>query len=203
MKNKIGSEFIFLLITMYFLASCVPNSAVPVERPTLTPDPKQLEVEIYELVISELYPEGKVFFVFDETESYGSSLIDELEGVSVETRDDFDSKNKYPDPINPSLKSDSKFIFTSLGALQRQYEIDDPQIIYELDFVTIREDYPDVAGILEFSRVGFDSTFDQALVDITYADIYSGSRMDFTVVLLSRTDDSWQIIDIYDVYEEG
>jgi hypothetical protein len=68
-----------ILFAGVLLTGCASGSAVPVEQPTPTPESsRQLEVEIYRLVVSELYPEGEKFFVFDETDSYISSSLDEL-----------------------------------------------------------------------------------------------------------------------------
>jgi len=204
MKMNKRQHTIILVGVMFLFSACTSQSITSnVIETTQTSDITHIEEEVYEQVLSELYPEGKSFFVFEST--YKGASLDKgtFKELSQDTLVDYETKNLETVTLSPSLELGRPIIITNLAKLKSKYRIDDPQINMELDFSAIHRDYPDIAGIVEFSRIGFQPNLEQALVEIAYTDLMDNACTEYTTVLLSRSKNSWVIIAKIHAYECG
>lgn len=170
----------------------------------------QTEYDIYSIAIKELYINDRTsmivikdytrfpYYLFQDKETY-DNLIDRVPGLSDETFRNFHDKNKFL----------IEFPLTNYGLvnsfkLHRQFNLsleykivdpDDLKEIFEPDLLAgwkkFYEVYPGSQGNMKLSRVGFNSTRDQAL-------LYIGNTRHWLagkgwLILFTRKDGKWII----------
>ena len=182
---------IFLIILYCLLhVGCQNNDNSGMPSPT----PSSIEDTVYKIAVSEIYPSGQVFLVMDKTTAItmDEAQIARLPGLDNETLASFEAKNEDSFPVNDNLELHGEVILTNRRKLRNEFRKGDPHYYLELDFDALHAAYPEVAGILELSRVGTNSEFDQALVQIALYDM-SGTCYENIVVFLTANNGSWEI----------
>ena len=155
--------------------------------------------------VSELFPEGKEFIVFDKTNDFlvtrDESVSSQLDGLREETLINFLAINQTPSAFSGELELPGKVILTNQVEFWERYYYDDPQV-FGLDWWAIREDYPDLTALLGFSKVGFDASIKQALMEIVYYDLLNIACREVTSFFFNL-DNIWVITDRNYSYECG
>jgi hypothetical protein len=111
-----------------------------------------------------------------------SCLRENLEGVDVETLEDFLQKNREQHPIEPDLNPCGRLVCVG----EEEFE----QIFRDEDgWARFRRRFPGSDGTLRFSRVGLDR-------DSTQAMLYTGHQFDWNIGsggfwLFSKLDGEW------------
>lgn len=189
------SRYILLLaIWLLLLTSCkTTNSSI-----SSTSTPKvNLELVVYRQAVATLYPDCTSFLVFKKTNNNRPNFerLFDLSNTDSVIVDNYFTQNEKTHFINEDLQLHGEVTFTTWMELRNKYPSNDPQDNLGLNFVALRSDYPEVCGILEFSMVGFNDTFDEALVTVTLNEKY-GACYEISIVLLIRTgDDTWSVKD--------
>jgi hypothetical protein len=112
-------------------------------------------------------------------------VLQNMHGVASTTVENFQVRNATTYPIRPDMDLGSSY--TLLSQTNRKKIFSQNQSGWEVFY----NRYPQAPGITTLSRVGFDSTFDQALVYIgTQSNWLAGSGY---YVLLKKVDGAWSI----------
>lgn len=189
-------SLIIVSLLVFLQVACQADNSNKI--PSQATEPIDLERAIYSTVIAELYPSDQAFLVLDKTDSYAvdQDRLSMLGEIDEEALADFIAKNKDQSPIDNDLHLHGEVMLTNLTELSHRFpNNEDPRYTFDLDWVALRSTHPTVAGIVEFSRVGFNATMDQALARITFFEVY-GSCYENSMVLLKRVNSSWQVANV-------
>ena len=121
----------------------------------------------------------------DNTAQTLDYILQNLHGVASETVDSFRSRNDAAYPIRPDMDLGSPYTLLSQAGRNRIFGQNQSgwEIFYNR--------YPQAPGITTLSRVGFNASFDQALVYIgTQSNWLAGAGY---YVLLKKADGAWSI----------
>ena len=183
-------------LILLFLALCAAAcSAKPTASPT--PSADQIDVEeqaVYAFLLPEMY-QNRGYVIMDTTatsvtgvEATSQTLdyvLQSLHDVDAETADGFRSRNDAAYPIRPDMDLGSPY--TLLSQAGRSKIFGQNQSGWEIFY----NRYPQAPGITTLSRVGFNATFDQALVYIgTQSNWLDGSGY---YILLKNGQAGWAI----------
>jgi hypothetical protein len=183
-------------LLLVFLALIV---AACTARPVSTPAPAadQIVVEeqaVYAALLPKMYRNrGYVIMATTATDATGVDnttqtldyTLQNLHGVAPETVNSFRSRNDAAYPIRPDMELGSSYTLLSQAGRNRIFGQNQSgwEVFYNR--------YPQAPGITTLSRVGFNSSFDQALVYIgTQSNWLAGAGY---YVLLKKVDRVWSI----------
>jgi len=184
-------KFLLLALTL-FSASC---TAKPASTPT--PPAVQIDVEeqvVYAFLLPKMYQNrGYVIMATTATDATGvdntaqilNYILQNMHGVAPETVDSFRARNDTVYPIRPDMNLGSPYTLLSQAGRNRIFGQNQSgwEIFYNR--------YPQAPGITTLSRVGFNTTFDQALVYIgTQSNWLAGAGY---YILLKKTNGAWSI----------
>ena len=111
--------------------------------------------------------------------------------IALETVADFQAKNKERSPFDKRFEIRVPFILINEGEYQEIFQ--DPQ-----GWDVFYERYPDSQGLMTLSRVGFNTSMNQALVYV--GNQRAGFGGEGYYVLLSKEDQTWTIIKTFGVW---
>jgi hypothetical protein len=187
--------FLLLAITLLGCGLFTPAS-------TSTPevDPAVLEREEQAVYASFfVHATGTVVLLRDtsttisngDTEEYVQGIASELPGLSDETLASFVDRNSTPGQLSPNMNIGVDYVLLSPDKLA--------QITSQPNWgEVLNEMYPNSGGYKIFSRVGFNSTLDQAML---YVGHVAGPMMGGGFYyLMEKKDGRWSIIKEYMVW---
>ncbi len=185
------NPFIFLAL---IITACTPK---PLPASTPTPSAGQIDFEqqaVYAALLHNLYSSPN-FVIMDttatspggvgETDLTLEHILQNLPGISSETADSFRAQNLIAHPVSPRMDIGTPYVLLSQAEMSRIFaqNQDGWQYFYER--------YPDTPGITTLSQVGFDNSYDQALVYIgTMSHWLAGAGY---YVLLKKVDGGWVV----------
>jgi hypothetical protein len=182
----------FLAFTLLYLAAC---TATPTALPTPAADQIDMEEQaVYAFLLSKMYSATK-FVIMDTTATDPGGVdntartldfvLRNMHDVAPGTLDSFRSRNDATHPIRPDMNLGSSY--TLLSQAVKNQIFDQNQSGWEEFY----NRYPQAPGITTLSRVGFDASFDQALVYIgTQSNWLAGAGY---YVLLKKGTGGWSI----------
>jgi hypothetical protein len=183
---------VLLLSIILFTTACTARSIA-----TLNPPPYQIDVQeqdVYAFLLPRMYRNtGYVIMAATATNATGVDniaqtleyILQNMHGVSTETAASFRSRNDTSYPIRSDMVLGNPY--TLLSQSQRNRIFGQNQSGWEIFY----DRYPQAPGITTLSRVGFNSTFDQALVYIgTQSNWLAGAGY---YVLLKKAGGTWSI----------
>jgi hypothetical protein len=160
-----------------------------------TPAPGQLEDEqqaVYTAVLHKLYSSSN-FVIMDTTATSPSgvgdtatildNIIQNMHGVDTATVDSFRARNDAPFPVSPHMDLGTPYVLLTRDQMTRLFNQnqDGWQLFYE--------QHPGTLGITTVSQVGFNISFDQALVYVgTMSHWLAGAGY---FVLLKKVNGAW------------
>jgi len=185
MSRKILFVFIAVVIT-----SCSGTPA-----PTSTPSSEQIDPvqqAVYAALLQKLYSASS-YVIMDttattpggvgDTSSTLDRIVQDMHGVDQKTVDSFLVRNNSAWPVRSDMDLGSAYVLLSQREMKQMFSQnrDGWQVFYE--------QYPDAPGITTLSQVGFNDTFDQALV-------YAGTLSHYLAgagyyVLLKKVNGAW------------
>ncbi len=155
----------FLPFLIFILAACAGTSPM-----VLTPSPVRLDNEqpaVYAAILNSLYASSN--FVIMDTTATGpggvgdtaailDNVLQNMHGVASETVDNFRVRNNAAYPVSPHMDLGAPYTLLTQDQMNQFFNQnqDGWQLFYEK--------YPGSPGITTISQVGFNLTFDQALV---------------------------------------
>jgi hypothetical protein len=181
------------------LLSLALGVAACTAKPTSIPTPSagQVDIEeqaVYAFLLPKMYKNrGYVIMSTTATSATGVDntaqtldyVLQNMHGVAPETAGSFRTRNDMAYPIRPDMNLGSPY--TLLSQAERNRIFGQNQSGWEIFY----NRYPQAPGITTLSRVGFNSTFDQALVYIgTQSNWLAGEGY---YVLLKKTGGVWSI----------
>ncbi len=184
-------SFVFIAFT---IAACSPT---PLFFSTPSPSAGQIDLEqqaVYAALLHNLYSSPNFVIMditatspggVDETKSTLDNILPNLPGIASETADSFLARNLAAHPVSPQMSIGTPYVLLSQAEMSQIFSQnqDGWQYFYER--------YPDAPGITTLSQVGFDNSFDQALVYIgTLSHWLAGAGY---YVLLNKVDGAWVV----------
>jgi hypothetical protein len=183
---------LFLAFVLLTLTAC---TATPTAQPT--PAPEQVDVEeqaVYAFLLPKMYTFTE-FVIMDTTATDPGGVdntartldfvLQNMHNVAPETLDSFRTRNDVAHPIRPDMNLSDPY--TLLSQAVKNQIFDQNQSGWEEFY----NRYPQAPGITTLSRVGFNATFDQALVYIgTQSNWLAGAGY---YVLLKKVAGGWSI----------
>jgi hypothetical protein len=183
--------FIFLA---FILAACTPN---PLPASTPTPSAGQIDLEqqaVYAALLQNLYTSTN-YVIMDTTatspggvgqpDSTLAYILQNLPGILSETTGSFRERNTASHPVSPRMALGTPYVLLTQDEMNQIFSPnqDGWQIFYER--------YPQAPGITTLSQVGFNNSFDQALVYVgTMSHWLAGAGY---YVLLSKVNGAWVV----------
>lgn len=191
MRNLCKFSLLCMLVVLQIACRAYDESS---PESTSTPTLAFLEQTIYKKAVSEFFPKDSTFLVLDKTTTVFAegTMVNDLEGVHEDTLTDFNTKNHLSHRVDQTLQLNGGVTFASISDLKKQFGTSDPQMALELNFGAVGTDYPEILGVLEVSKVGFNAAMDQALVGLVFYDM-SGHCLEYHAILLSKHDGSWEV----------
>lgn len=181
-----------LLLLLLSLAAC---SARPTPAPT--PASNQVDVEeqaVYAFLLTKMYHNSDYVIMdttatsltgVDNTTQTLDYILQNMHDVSPETETSFRNRNDMAYAIRKDMQLG--FPYTLLSQAGRNQIFGQNQSGWEIFY----NRYPQSPGITTLSRVGFNSTFNQALVYIgTQSNWLAGAGY---YILLKKADGAWSI----------
>jgi hypothetical protein len=185
-------KFLFVFLAFIFSACTGGISA-----PTPTPSSGQIDLEqqaVYAALLHNLYSSSS-FVIMDttatspggvgETPSSLDFIMQNMHGVASETRDGFLGRNAAAHPVSPHMDLGTAYVLLTQEEMSKIFSQnqDGWQIFYE--------QFPGTPGITTLSQVGFNHTFDQALVYVgTMSHWLAGAGY---YVLLNKVNGAWVV----------
>ncbi len=183
--------FIFLA---FILAACTPK---PFPASTPTPSVGQIDLEqqaVYAALLHDLYTSTN-YVIMDTTatsprgvgepDSTIAFILQNLPGIVSETSGSFRERNTASHPVSPRMALGTPYVLLTQDEMNQIFSLnqDGWQIFYER--------YPQAPGITTLSQVGFNNSFDQALVYVgTMSHWLAGAGY---YVLLSKVNGAWVV----------
>ena len=182
-----------LLLSLSLLITACATTQTPV--PTFTSNQIALEEQaVYAYLLPEMYKnKGYVIMATTATGATGVDnttqtldyVLQNMHNVSTETVDSFRTRNDAAYPIRPDMDLGSPYSLLTQAA--RNQIFSQNQSGWEVFY----NRHPQAPGITTLSRVGFNATFDQALVYIgTQSNWLAGAGY---YILLKKDAGSWSI----------
>jgi hypothetical protein len=182
-----------LLVLFVCAAACSPA------KPTLIPTPAtdRLNTEeqaVYAFLLPKMYlHRGYVIMADTATSATGVDntaqtldyVLQNMHGVAPETVGNFRGRNDSPQPLRPDMRLGGPY--TLLSQTSKNQIFSKNQSGWDIFY----NRYPQAPGITTLSRVGFNTTLDQALV-------YMGTQSNWLVgtgyyFLLKKVNGAWSI----------
>jgi hypothetical protein len=181
-----------LLFLALFITAC---TSTPAPAPTLAADQADVEEQaVYAFLLPEMYKNsGYVIMAITATSAAGVEntsmtldyVLQNMHGVASETVDSFQARNDTAYPIRQDMELG--FSYTLLSQAARSQIFGQNQSGWEIFY----NRHPQAPGITTLSRVGFNKSFDQALVYIgTQSNWLAGAGY---YVLLKKAEGAWSI----------
>ena len=183
----------FLLLLVLLLSACGP-------RPTAsqpTPGPDQVNTEeqaVYAALLKQTYSAGMIVIMETTSTDPGSAdpstsrldyVMENLHDVDKSVATDFQARNDKAYPLSLNMKLGVTYVL--LTQEQRNGMFGQNQSGWEVFY----QNYPGTPGITTLSRVGFNPSFDQALVYIgTESNWLAGAGY---YILLKKVSGTWEI----------
>ena len=184
-------KLLLLSLTLVIVACTAKPTAIP------TPRADQTDVEqqaVYAFLLPKMYKnKGYVIMTTSATSATGVEntsqsldyVLQNMHDVAPETAESFRARNDTTYPIRPDMNLG--FPYTLLSQAERNRIFGQNQSGWEIFY----NRYPQAPGITMLSRVGFNTTFDQALVYIgTQSNWLAGSGQ---YILLKKAGGAWSI----------
>ncbi len=188
---------IVVLISVLAAASAGLSACGRAPQAVPTPSSEQMDVEepaVYAALVKDMFP-ADMLVIRDTTatDPGGTGNLDQtlqhvlanMHTVAPATVDSFRARNDRPYPLAADLQLGTKYVLLSQADMDALFNVnqDGWQMFYER--------YPDADGILTLSRVGFNSSMDQALV-------YAGSQSHYLAgagyfFLLEKVNGAWMV----------
>ncbi len=157
-----------LVLIVMFLAACGPR---PTAGPA-TPPADQIKLEeqaVYAALLKDMFNAPMVVLMektatdpggVENTASTVESAMKNLPGIDKATVDDFKARNNQSYPLSADMNIGVKYVVLTQTEMNQFFgpNQDGWEAFYK--------NYPDAPGITSLSRVGFNPTYDQALVYI-------------------------------------
>jgi hypothetical protein len=186
------SRKLLLLLLVVYMVACTDT---PTSSPTPSAGQVNLEEQaVYAFLLPKMYQHHGYVIMdttatsvtgVDNTSQTLDYILQNMHDVANETLDGFRTRNDAAYPIRPDMKIDSPYTLLSQAGRSRIFGQNQSgwDIFYNR--------YPQAPGITTLSRVGFNTTFDQALVYIgTQSNWLAGEGY---YVLLKKADGVWSI----------
>ena len=185
------------LIIASIILSLAACTATPIVITPTPPSANQIDVEeqaVYAALLAQMYSASS-FVIMDTTatdpggvENTAQTLdyaLQNLHAVAPETADSFRVRNEAASPLLPDMNLGVEY--TLLSRAERNQIFSQNQSGWEIFY----NRYPDAPGLTTLSRVGFNATFDQALV-------YSSMQSNWSTgagyyILLNQLNGDWTI----------
>ncbi len=174
------------------LAACASNPS-----PAPTPSSGQIDLEqqaVYAVLLHSLYSSSS-FVIMDttatspsgvgDTASILDNILQNMHGVDADTADSFRVRNGASYPVGPRMDLGTPYVLLTRDQMTQLFNQnqDGWQLFYE--------QYPGAPGITTISQVGFNNTFDQALVYVgTMSHWLAGAGY---FVLLDKVNGAWVV----------
>ena len=154
------------LLVLLFLAACGPTPTLA--SPTPSADQVQLEeAAVYAAMLKDMFSAPMVVIMdttstdpggVDNTAATVESVMKNLPGIDKSTAESFKTRNDKSYPLSADMKLGVQYVLLTQTEMNRFFSQnqDGWQAFYK--------NYPDAPGITSLSRVGFNETYDQALV---------------------------------------
>jgi hypothetical protein len=191
MTMRMPRKLLFPLLALC-MAACTVR---PIPSPT--PSANQVDVEeqaVYAFLLAEMYKNrGYVIMATTATSATGVDnttqtldyVLQNMHAVAPETVDSFRERNDAAYPIRPDMDLGSPY--TLLTQAERSRIFGQNQSGWEIFY----NRHPQAPGITTLSRVGFNDSFDQALVYIgTQSNWLAGAGY---YILLKKDAEGWSI----------
>lgn len=183
------------LLTVYLAVVLTACGGVP--SPTPTPSSGQIDLEqqaVYAALLHSLYSSSN-FVIMDttatspggveDTSSIIDNILQNMHGVDAVTGDSFRVRNNASYPVSPRMDLGTPYVLLTRDQMTRLFNQnqDGWQLFYE--------QYPGALGITTISQVGFNASFDQALVYVgTMSHWLAGAGY---FVLLNKVNGAWVV----------
>ena len=182
-----------LLMLVLFLSACGPKPTAT--QPTPGPDQVNTEEQaVYAALLKQTYSAGTIVIMETTSTDPGSAdpstsrldyVLQNLHDFDKSVAADFKARNDKAYPLLPDMKLGVTYVL--LTQEQRNGMFGQNQSGWEVFY----QNYPDAPGITTLSRVGFNTTFDQALV-------YLGTESNWLAgagyyILLRKVSGNWEI----------
>lgn len=163
-------------------------------------EPGDDEAQVYAAVLKARYVESTRYtgkpsglLVLHE-ESYAQierfrQYRDEMRGVSRDTLDDFRARNERPGRLARSLAPGAELLFIDA----HEYQALAPVKEGRRDWAPFYARYPDAAGVIFLSRVGFNGARTEALVEVGRGCGLGCGEGEF--VFLRKSAGAWRVVD--------
>jgi hypothetical protein len=188
------NRFMGSCLAVLFLCACSLQKTEPTRlTPTVTPDPISEEDQVYAALVAAKFP-GGMLVIMDHTQTDISGLAspetyqytkDSLSNLSEETFADFKVRNDASYPLRANMQLGGSYLLFSEQDRQELFKIN------QSGWDVFYNRYPDAPGILTLSRVGFNSTQDQALVYMGIMSHWLAGSGNY--ILLKKVDGAWVI----------
>lgn len=192
MEETMFKKFIFFFLVVV-LTACTGGTPVPAS----TPSAEEFDAEeqaVYAALLYNLYSAAS-YVIMDttatgpagvgDTASTLDRIVQDMRGVDQKTADSFRVRNDVAHAVRSDLDLGSAYVLLNQGEMSLIFSQnrDGWQAFYDR--------YPDASGITTLSRVGFNSTLDQALVYVgTMSNWLAGGGY---YVLLKKINGSWMV----------
>jgi len=185
------SLFVILILS---LSACTVRPTTPVSTPAENQVDSQ-EQAVYAVLLPKLYPASTSFVIMDTTATdvLGADntpqvvdrILQIMYGVAPATADNFRARNDKAYPVGPDMQIGVNYVLLSWPERNKIFGQNTS------GWEEFYNNYPQTPGITTFSRVGFNTTFDQALVYIgTQSNWLAGAGY---YILLKKVNGVWSI----------
>jgi hypothetical protein len=183
--------------THYILLTVLVTACTGTPTPVPTPSAEQVDAEeqaVYAALFGNFYGAPRYVIMessatgpsgVEDTEPNLSRVLQDMRGVNQGTVDSFRQRNAESHPFEPNMELGSPYVLLSQAEMNLIFSPnrDGWQSFYN--------QYPDAPGITTLSRVGFNSTLDQALVYVgTMSHYLAGAGY---YVLLVKESGVWKV----------
>ena len=183
-----------LVLFTLLLAACGPRPPVP--TPTASANQLQQEEQaVYAAVVKDLFPNANSIVLMETTSTDPGGVANtastadyaarNLPGLAKATVENFKTRNAQSYNLSVDMQLGVQYVL--LTQKQRNEIFGQNQSGWE----TFYQNYPNAPGITDLSRVGFNPSFDQALV-------YAGTLSNYLAgsgyyLLLVKTNGTWTV----------
>lgn len=203
-----GSAFFAAVILIWIVRDLfitAPVISPQRENSHLREDIEVEEYSIYSAVVADSYvrENPKLLVIvsqtskdhsFDEREDQPSTLTESLPGLSAETLANFSTRNANRDYVKNAFMLPTKYVLISPEQLDHYF---DPERASNgrNAWNAFYKEFPGSTGFIGFSKVGFNPTFDQAMVYLSHScGTLCGTGYYY---LLAKESGSWKVVKSY------